>query len=65
MMYVRLPLSLGNFEDLLQEQRIDVCHETERFWRFHDNTIRSYSALGYRPPAPECIVPMGQTPTMH
>lgn len=26
-------------------------------WRRHYNTIRPHSALGYRPPAPEIIVP--------
>ncbi len=26
-------------------------------WRVHYNTIRPHSALGYRPPAPEIIVP--------
>jgi putative transposase len=32
LMYVRLPLSLRNVEDLLFERGIDVCHETVRFW---------------------------------
>lgn len=32
MMYVRFPLSLRNFEDLLFERGIDVCHETVRLW---------------------------------
>ena len=26
-------------------------------WRRHYNTVRPHSALGYRPPAPETIVP--------
>jgi transposase InsO family protein len=34
-------------------------------WRKHDNTKRPHSALGYRPPAPETIVPMYQKPAMH
>ena len=34
-------------------------------WRKHSNTKRPHSALGYRPPAPETIVPMDQRPTMH
>ena len=34
-------------------------------WRRHYNTVRPHSALGYRPPAPESIIPMDQTPTMH
>ncbi|HJN87965.1 MAG TPA: IS3 family transposase [Dehalococcoidia bacterium] len=34
-------------------------------WRCHYNTKRPHSALGYRPPAPEAIVPMDQRPVMH
>ncbi len=34
-------------------------------WRIHYNTVRPHSALGYRPPAPQSIVPMDQRPTMH
>lgn len=34
-------------------------------WRPHYNTERPHSALGYRPPAPESIVPMDQAPVMH
>ncbi len=34
-------------------------------WRNHYNTKRPNSALGYRPPAPEVIVPMDQRPIMH
>jgi transposase InsO family protein len=34
-------------------------------WRKHYNTRRPHSALGYRPPAPETIVPMDRTPAMH
>nr|WP_233548400.1 transposase [Aurantiacibacter zhengii] len=33
MMYVRIPLSLRNVEDLLSEREIDICHETARIWR--------------------------------
>jgi putative transposase len=32
MMYVRYPLSLRNFEDLLAERGIEISHETVRFW---------------------------------
>ena len=32
MMYVRYPLSLRNVEDLLAERRVDISHETVRFW---------------------------------
>ena len=34
-------------------------------WRKHYNTVRPHSALGYRPPAPESIVPLDQKPIMH
>ena len=32
MMYIRFPLSLRQVEDLLHERRIDICHETVRYW---------------------------------
>ena len=34
-------------------------------WRKHYNTMRPHSALGYRPPAPEAIIPIDQRPAMH
>ncbi len=34
-------------------------------WRKHYNTKRPQSALGYRPPTPETIVPMDQRTIMH
>jgi transposase InsO family protein len=34
-------------------------------WRKHYNTKRPHSALGYRPPAPEAILPMDPRPVMH
>ena len=34
-------------------------------WRKHYNTMRPHSALGYRPPAPESIIPMEHRPIMH
>lgn len=34
-------------------------------WRKHYNTKRPHSALGYRPPAPEAIIPMEPRPIMH
>ena len=34
-------------------------------WRRHYNTKRPHSALGYRPPAPEAVVPMDLKPVMH
>ena len=34
-------------------------------WRKHYNTVRPHRALGYRPPAPETIVPMDRRPAIH
>ena len=34
-------------------------------WRYHYNTVRPHSALGYRPPAPESIINVDQNPTLH
>ena len=34
-------------------------------WRRHYNTIRPHSALGYRPPAPETLLPVDAKPSMH
>ena len=34
-------------------------------WRRHYKQVRPHSALGYRPPAPEMIVPMDQRPIMN
>ena len=34
-------------------------------WRKHYNTKRPHSALGYRPPAPETIMPIDRRPVMH
>ena len=34
-------------------------------WQLHYNTVRPHSALGYRPPAPESIIPMDRTPVTH
>ena len=33
-------------------------------WRNHYNTKRPHSALGYKPPAPETIIPLQERPTM-
>jgi len=32
MIYIRFPRSLGQFEDLLDERGIDICHEAVRVW---------------------------------
>jgi transposase InsO family protein len=34
-------------------------------WRCHYNTVRPHSALGYRPPAPQAIIPVDPRPVMH
>ncbi len=34
-------------------------------WRIHYNTIRPHSALGYRPPTPEAVIPMDERPAMN
>ncbi len=34
-------------------------------WRKRYNTKRPHSAMGYRPPAPETIIPLDQRPIMH
>ena len=34
-------------------------------WRKHYNTKSPHSALGYKPPAPEAIIPMDQRPIMY
>ena len=34
-------------------------------WQIHYNTVKPHSLLGYRPPAPESILPMDHRPTMH
>jgi len=36
MIYVRIPLSLRNFGDLLHERGIDVTHESVRYCWHHD-----------------------------
>jgi len=33
--------------------------------RRHYNTKRPHSALGYRPPTPEAIIPIDRMPAMH
>ena len=57
---VRDELLNGEIFYSLREAQIII-----KIWRKHYNTKRRHSALGYRPPAPEVIIPMGQQPTMH
>jgi len=55
-------------DELLNDEIFYSLHEAQIIieqWRCHYNTKRPHSALGYRPPAPETIVPMDQRPIMH
>jgi transposase InsO family protein len=43
-------------DELLNCEIFDTIQETRvliGIWRFYNNTVRSHSALEYRPPAPE------------
>ncbi len=57
------------FRDELLNGEIFYCLREPQIlieqWRIHYNTVRPHSSLGYRPPAPESIVPMDQRPKMH
>ena len=59
----------GRFRDeLLNAESFYILREAQIIieqWRCHDNTKRPHSALGYRPQAPETIIPMDQRPIMH
>ena len=50
----------GEIFYILKEARVVIEQ-----WRRHYNTVRPHSALGWKPPAPETIVPMDQRPIMH
>ena len=46
--------------ELLEREIFYSLHEAKVLierWRIHYNTVRPHSSLGYRPPAPEAIVP--------
>lgn len=51
----------GKFRDeLLNAEVFDTIYEAQVIteqWRKYYNTLRPHSALGYRPPAPEIIIP--------
>jgi putative transposase len=61
-------VALDNSDELLNGETFYSLWEaqiiTER-WRNDYKTKRSHSALGYRPPAQEAIVPVNQRPIMH
>jgi transposase InsO family protein len=47
-------------DDLLDCEVFNTLREAQVLierWRQHFNTVRPHSALGYRPPAPEVIMP--------
>ena len=50
----------GEIFDTLKEARVVI-----EGWRRHYNTVRQHSVLGWKPPAPEPIVPTDQRPIMH
>jgi len=47
----------GDIFDTLQEAQILIEQ-----WRVHYNTVRPHSSLGYRPPAPETVIPLLPSP---
>jgi putative transposase len=47
-------------DELLEGEQLSTLHEAQVIierWRCHYNAIRPHSSLGYRPPAPETILP--------
>ncbi len=52
-------------EEVVVRERLQAGQVVIEDWRRHYNTIRPHSALRWKPPAPETIVPMGQRPFMH
>ena len=59
---VRLRDELLNGEIFYSPKEAQIVIEE---WLKHYNTARPHSALGYRPPAPETIVPMDRRLAMH
>ena len=52
-------------DELLAGEQFSTLHEAQVLierWRRHYNTVRPHSSLGYRPPAPEVILPPASTP---
>ncbi len=52
-------------DELLRAEVFNTLREAQVLieqWRQHYNTIRPHSALGYRPPAPEVVMPGPPTP---
>jgi transposase InsO family protein len=54
--------------ELLDREVVDTMYETKVLverWRKEYNTVRPHSALNYRPPAPEAIVPVSELERMN
>ena len=52
-------------DELLEGEQFSTLHEAQVLieqWRWHYNTVRPHSSLGYRPPAPETILPPASVP---
>jgi len=56
---IRAELLNGEIFYTLKEAQVVIEH-----WRKYYNTKRPHSALGYRPPAPEVMLPNGMKETM-
>ena len=55
-------------DELLNGEVFHTIHEAKILieqWRRHYNAVRPHSALGYRPPAPEAIIPVEARHVMH
>ena len=46
-------------------RQIGVTQQTYYRWRKHYNRERPHSALGWRPPAPEAVMPLALRPHIH
>ena len=59
----------ARFRDELMDGEIFVSLAEARTviedWRQHYNAVRPHSALGWRPPAPETLIPLPERPVMH
>lgn len=63
----------GRFSDKLRDELLDSeifysLREVQiviESWHQHHNTKRPHSSLGYRPPAPETLIPAAPRPVMH
>ncbi|MFK9780935.1 transposase, partial [Escherichia coli] len=52
-------------DEILAAEQFSTLYEAQVLierWRLHYNAIRPHSSLGYRPPAPETILPPASGP---